>query len=338
MITTSRFAIIVFAVIFILATALFFRNSREGSRGEEASPANPNAEYAFKRDGFRTNTAKASVPLEKILDGGPGKDGIPALTNPKFTSIGEAGEFLKDDSDGILAVSGNEARFYPYNILVWHEIANDVIQGKHLVVTFCPLCGSAIVFEAEVDGEAREFGVSGKLYESNLLMYDKKTESLWSQILGEAVVGDDTGKKLAVYPSQVLRFREVKAKYPNARVLSTDTGYSRSYGSLPYGDYDTNDDIYFPISIRDERLPAKEIMYIVNVGEQSVAFKMKDLSQVKEAIEDADGKKITAKLIDGEIEVRGEDGSLIPGYHAMWFSWAIHHQKDGIVWTREKQK
>lgn len=329
--------IIIGIIVFAIAATLLFQNSRGGEQAQKIPPPDPNAAYAFEHDGLRTNTAKASIPLEKILDGGPGKDGIPALTNSRFTNIAEAEKFLKDDSDGILITVGGAARFYPYNILVWHEIANDVIEGKHLVVTFCPLCGSAIVFDAEADGEAREFGVSGKLYESNLLMYDKKTESLWSQILGEAVVGDETGKKLSVYPSQVLSLGEVKKKYPGAEVLSKDTGHSRDYSVSPYGDYGANDKIYFPISVRDNRLPAKEIMYIVNVGDQSVAFKVKDLSAASVAAADADGKKITAKLIDGEIEVRGEDGAVIPGYHAMWFSWAIHHQKDGVVWTKEKQ-
>jgi len=289
-------------------------------------------ESAFQSGGLRTNTSITSIPLDKVLDGGPGKDGIPAITNPKFTSVMEAKKWLKDDIDGIVVTVLKTTRFYPYNIIVWHEIINDKIEGKSLVVTFCPLCGSAIVFDAVVLGKSEQFGVSGKLYESNLLMYDKTTESLWSQIIGEAVVGGRTGQKLAVYPSQVMSFKQAMEKYPSMDVLSKETGYSRSYDVSPYGDYDINDKIYFPISINDTRLPAKEIMYIVNVDDHSVAFKRSVLSETKEATVSVGNKKIIAIIIDGEIEVKSEEGKIIPGYTAMWFSWAIHHQKNGVVW------
>ncbi|MCI0533252.1 DUF3179 domain-containing protein, partial [bacterium] len=169
--STTAF-IILAAILLVLIAAFVFQNSRGSNSAQENIAADPNAEYAFEREGLRTNTAKTSIPLDKVLGGGPGKDGIPALTNPKFTSVLEAGKVFRDDSLGILVTAGGETRYYPYNILVWHEIANDVVGGKPLVVTFCPLCASAIVFEASVDGEPREFGVSGKLYESNLLMYD----------------------------------------------------------------------------------------------------------------------------------------------------------------------
>lgn len=327
----SQFIFILIVIIFV-AGAFFIFLYRGGER--KVVPIEEVVSRAFERDDLRTNTNKISISLEKILDGGPGKDGIPAIINPKFETISEASKYLKDNSDGILVIVGKTYRYYPYNILVWHEIVNDQIEGSSLVVTFCPLCGSAIVFNALVDGEPQEFGVSGKLYESNLLMYDKKTESLWSQILGEAVVGDLTGKKLSLYPLQVLSFGELKEKYPQAEVLSKDTGYRRDYSFSPYGDYNTNDKIFFPISIRDTRLPAKEIMYIVNVGESSVAFKLQGLSLVKEASVSVGGKKVVAKLSDGEIEVRDDKGVIIPGYYAMWFSWAIHHQKNGMVWEK----
>ncbi len=290
---------------------------------------------AFKTQGMMTNTAIASIPLKKILDGGPGKDGIPAIDTPKFIPVNKAVKHLSDQTQGILVTFKNTTRFYPYTILVWHEVVNDVIEGKPLVVTFCPLCGSAIVFEAEVKGETLQFGVSGKLYESNLLMYDKKTESLWSQILGEAVVGDMTGTKLALYTSNVLTFGEAKKLHPGLEVLSDETGYRRDYSFYPYGDYDTNDEIYFPISIRDTRLPAKEIMYIVNVDDKSVAFLLRDLNERKIASVKVNGKNVIAEVKNSKIEVRREESpNVLPGYYAMWFSWAIHHQKDGVLWKK----
>ncbi len=286
---------------------------------------------------LQTDMTKHSIPLDQILDGGPGKDGIPALTNPKFTSTNDVDSTIADSVDGILVSVGSETKFYPYNVLVWHEIVNDVVGGTPLVVTFCPLCGSAIVFVAQVDGKPEQFGVSGKLYNSNLLMYDKTTESLWSQIQGEAVVGEKTGTKLALYPSQVISFKTLREKYPQAQVLSTDTGYRRDYSQYPYGNYGENNSLYFPISVTDTRLPAKEIMHVVNYGEHSIAFKVKDLKPGVVASVDVAGTKVTARIDDGEIKVMTSGGKELPSYTTMWFAWAIYHQEKGIVWTTAKQ-
>jgi hypothetical protein len=291
-------------------------------------------EFAFLGGGLNTNTAKTSISLDKVLDGGPGKDGIPALSNPKFVSVREAEKTMNNDVDGLVVSAGKKVKFYPYNIMVWHEIVNDIVGGKPLVVTFCPLCGSAIVFDAEVKGKIEQFGVSGKLFESNLLMYDKTTESLWSQSIGTAVVGDRIGEKLTVFPSQVLSFGVFQTKWPDGEVLSANTGFSRNYNFYPYGDYDENETIYFPISVNDNRLPAKEIMYVVNAYNHSVAFQVKKLSETSVSL-DVGGGKVVGTIIDGEIVVKDNTGKTLPGYHEMWFSWAIHHQQDGIVWKGE---
>lgn len=268
------------------------------------------------------------------MSGGPSKDGIPALTAPTFVSINDARKWLDDDVRGIEVRVEDTARFYPYNILVWHEIVNDTIEGKPLLVTFCPLCGSAIVFERVVDGEPEIFGVSGKLYESNLLMYDHTTESLWSQILGEAVVGSRTGKELTLYPSQVKTFKEFYEANTSGEILSKDTGYTRNYNFYPYGNYDNNDDLYFPVSVKDTRLPSKTIMYIVPIEDGSVAFHLDNLTQQGSATIKAHTKEITATVQDDGVVARDSEGMLLPGYHAMWFSWATHHQEDGVVWTQ----
>ena len=279
-----------------------------------------------------TDTSIHSIPLEKILPGGPGKDGIPALNTPTFSGMEEAQMWLPSDADGIIVTIGKTTRFYPYNILVWHEIVNDRIEDTSLVVTFCPLCGSAIVFDARVNGKTEYFGVSGSLYESNLLMYDVTTQSLWSQIIGEAVVGTKTGTKLTIIPSQVLAFSDVIKNYPQAEVMSNETGFNRDYANGPYGDYNTNDALYFPISINDTRLPTKEVMYIVNYAEKSIAFVRNALSATE--LVTVDNNTLEARIVNGEIQVTDQDGAVIPGYTAMWFSWAIHHQDDGIVWKK----
>jgi len=339
--TNSSKIILIIILIAIAGIFWFFTRERGASLAvRSGTTSTPNLsqrdesgalrEFAFKNKGLNTNTAKASIPLDNVLDGGPGKDGIPALTNPKFVSIKEAEKDVDDEINGLVVSAGDTVKFYPYSILVWHEIANDVVGGKPLVVTFCPLCGSAIVFNAEINGKTELFGVSGKLHESNLLMYDLSTESLWSQSIGTAVVGDRTGEKLTLYPSQVLSFKTVKRKWPNAQVLSVDTGFSRNYDFYPYGDYDSNDDVFFPISVQDNRFPPKELMFVVNIYDHYVAFPLKQLGDIP-LTADADGKKVTAVTMDGEIIVKDNEGNILPGFNEMWFSWATQHQEDGIV-------
>ncbi|MBI3589374.1 MAG: DUF3179 domain-containing protein [Candidatus Liptonbacteria bacterium] len=327
----KNFTIIIIGIVLVIILGFLAWNTRE----KDVSEGIISHEQAFSRDGLKTDTSIASIALEKVLSGGPGKDGIPAITNPKFVSAEQAKRFLTDDISGILLVRGETAKFYPYNILVWHEVVNDTIEGEAVVVTFCPLCASAIVFDANVDGKKETFGVSGKIYESNLLMYDHATESLWSQIIGEAVVGKKTGKKLTHIPFQLVSFGEIRGRFPQAEILSTDTGFSRDYTFYPYGDYNKNDDIYFPISITDTRLPLKEPMYIVDVLGSSIAFKFLDLKENVTARVRVGTEEITAESKSGDVVVKRADGTVIPGYYALWFSWAIHHQKDGIVWTKK---
>ncbi len=322
-------------IIFVgLALFILFGFGAWDQKEKDVPVGENSPEQAFSQGGLKTDTSVASIELDKVLSGGPGKDGIPAITNPNFVSVEQAKEFLTDDISGILLSRRETAKFYPYTILVWHEVVNDTIDDEAVVVTFCPLCASAIVFDANVDGKKETFGVSGKLYESNLLMYDHDTESLWSQIKGEAVVGKRTGTKLTRLPFQVIAFGDVRKRFPLAEVLSTDTGFSRDYTFYPYGDYNENENIYFPISIKDTRLPLKEPMFIVDVLGSSIAFKHLDLKEGVIARIPVGTEEITAELKDGDIIARRADGSVIPGYYALWFSWAIHHQEDGVVWTK----
>lgn len=276
--------------------------------------------------GFKTDTSKSLIDINSVLPGGPGKDGIPAINNPSFIDLVNGG--IDDDELGIFVSIDGVSRFYPYNILVWHEIVNDSIGKNFFSVTFCPLCGSGIVFNREVDGKILTFGVSGYLYESNLLMYDSATESLWSQSRGEAVIGVYIGKKLGLVSASVLSFKQVKEFYPDTKILSTETGFSRNYNYYPYGNYGINRSLFFPTSEFSERFHPKEMMYAFRYMGRSYSFPVKTLERNNTYSE---GKtNIEVKEINGVIEVYIGD-NLTPGYYEMWFSWYIQNSENGTV-------
>jgi hypothetical protein len=223
------------------------------------------------------------VPPDKIVNGGPPRDGIPSIDNPKFTSANGAG---LGDSDLVLGLEINgDIRAYPLRIMVWHEIVNDNVGGMPVAVTYCPLCFTNQVFKRAVvdDGNNNtvvEFGTSGKLYNSNLVMYDRTSESLWSQALGQGIAGKYAGVKLERVPFDLAYWKDWKELHPQSKVLSQDTGYGRPYGSDPYGDYYTSPDILFPVSHRDDRLGPKEI--VIGLEENSGTYKAYKLQDVED--------------------------------------------------------
>jgi hypothetical protein len=284
------------------------------------------------RDFDNTNINTATIPTDQIISGGPGKDGIPAIDAPIFVSIAETK--LDDDIEGVLIALEGEERFYPLTILVWHEIVNDQIGGTPFSVTFCPLCGSAITFDRRLGDQLLDFGVSGYLYESNLLMYDRQTESFWSQAVGEAVVGELVGAQLTYVPMQQITFGQLKADFSTSVVMSTDTGHIRNYGVYPYGDYAKTERTIFPVTVSDNRFFAKEIMYVVPVGDASIAIPKDSLIDTATRTV---GEQELKLVRDGGLINATLDGEPVPGYFEMWFSWATHHQDDGIVWSVEAE-
>ncbi len=200
----------------------------------------PEEAVPFSQAEWRTNFKKHILPFGEIISGGVPKDGIPAIDQPKFVTVNDASAWLKDTEPIILFEHKGEVRAYPLQILIWHEIVNDTVGGLPVAVTFCPLCNSSIVFDRTVAGEATTFGTTGKLHYSDLVMYDRATESWWQQLTGQAIVGDRVGTQLKFLPSQVVSFGDFKARYPKGQVLSRDTGDARSYGQNPYVGYDAS--------------------------------------------------------------------------------------------------
>ncbi len=219
-----------------------------------------------------------SIPADQIVSGGPPPDGIPSIDNPKFITASNA-TFLTDDYDWVIGISyRGDARAYPLQIMVWHEIVNDVVGGVPLAITYCPLCYSTIAFVREINGTPVQFGTSGRLYNNNLVMYDRLTKSLWSQFWGEAIAGNLTGSKLQKIPADVLPWGEWKKLYPNTLVLSRQTGFNRPYGDDPYYGYYTSNQILFPLSHLDKRLPPKAVILGLTFGGTSKAYVQDNLT------------------------------------------------------------
>ncbi len=188
---------------------------------------------------WKTDWTRHTIDYSEILSGGPPRDGIPSIDAPKFISPEEASSWLRAQEPVIALQVDGEARAYPLQILIWHEIVNDVIGGVPVAVTFCPLCNSAIAFDRRYGNHVFEFGVSGLLRNSDLIMYDRQTESLWQQFTGEGIVGEMAGAQLTWLPASIVSFEDFTATYPDGQVLSRDTGFTRSYGRNPYAGYDS---------------------------------------------------------------------------------------------------
>ncbi len=213
---------------------------------------------AFRTDGWKTNFCLHSVDYESLFSGGPPRDGIPPIDSPRFESIESADEWIEELEPVILLDYEGEVRAYPLQILTWHEIVNDEVAGDPIVITYCPLCNTALVFHRPtIDGELLTFGTSGNLRYSDLVMWDRQTESWWQQFTGEAIVGDLTGTKLESLPVAIISWLDFKSKYPDAQVLSIETGFQRSYGRNPYAGYDniTSQPFAF-VGDLDAQLPA----------------------------------------------------------------------------------
>ena len=228
---------------------------------------------------METDGVKHLIPLDKIKGGGPPKDGIPSIDNPVFANVANS-QFMSD-SDTVIGLEINgDAKAYPLFILVWHEIVNDKVGGTPVSVTYCPLCYTNQVFERVINDQEVEFGTSGKLYNSNLLMYDRLTDSYWSQALGLAVKGELTGYQLDLVPFDVITWGDWKKLHPDTLVLTTDTGHIRSYATDPYGSYYTEPRIMFPVEHSDDRLHPKEIIIGFSIDGIYKAYPQKDIESL----------------------------------------------------------
>lgn len=267
------------------------------------------------------------IDVSKIKSGGPPKDGIPSIDNPKFVTVSEADEWIQDNELVMAIIYKGTKRVYPLQIMVWHEIVNEEIAGDPLLITWCPLCGSAIAYKRTINGEAVEFGTSGKLYNSNLVMYDRKTDSYWTQIDGIAVVGPLTGHELKEVTIDTVVWRDWKAAHPNSEVLSQDTGHFRNYGRDPYGAYYEESLLYFPVDNEDNSIHPKEVIFGIEVDGKYKAYLEKDLLKEEKIKDNFSGIDIElTRDIAGIVTFKNKNtGEEIIKERDFWFAWYAFH-------------
>jgi hypothetical protein len=267
--------------------------------------------------------SKHSIPLNEIESGGPKKDGIPALLEPKFVRASNA-DFLKDE-DRVLAIAEDEeAKAYPIRILNWHEVVNDEIHGKPILISYCPLCGTGMAFDPMINGRKYTFGVSGLLYNSDVLMYDHQTESLWSQIKQEAVTGDMTGTPLRPIFLIHTTWGEWRYKHPETKVLSTDTGYIRHYDRDPYAGYEQSSHVIFSVKNRNSQYHPKEWVLGIVVNGKAKAYPFSELAKQPTAFKDTvNGRAIQVHYDDPSKTafITNAEGKPIPSITGFWFAW-----------------
>lgn len=281
--------------------------------------------------GRRPTTAfdltRHKVPLDQIVDGGPGKDGIPAILEPRFVSAEEAA-FLRD-GDRVLGLTlGQAAKAYPIKILNWHEIVNDSLGTTPIAVTYCPLCGTGIAFDATLQGRRHTFGVSGLLYQSDLLMYDHQTESLWSQVGMQAVAGPSTGETLTPLFLEHTTWSEWRAAHPATLVLSPPTGFFRNYEDDPYLGYGERRDLLFDTTHFDPSYHPKEWIVGVEIDGVAKAYPLSELKKAGAPIGDhVGGRAITVRFnqTSRSASVIDADGTPLPSIMAFWFAWYAFH-------------
>jgi hypothetical protein len=281
---------------------------------------------------------KYLVNPNKIRSGGPPKDGIPSIDNPKYVSVSEADKWIEDNELALGIIYNGVKRVYPLQILVWHEIVNDVIGGDMILITYCPLCGSGIAFKPTIEVAGKkidsEFGTSGKLFNSNLIMYDRKTDSYWTQIDGRAVVGELTGQQLEGVSIDTIVWRDWKKVHPDSEVLSQDTGYSRAYGRDPYGNYYEDSNLFFPVEKTDNRIHAKTVVFGINVDGVYKAYQENDLLETKIIEDEVNGVMLKIERdAAGIVSITRSNGEEIVKERDFWFAWYAFHP-DTLVYGK----
>ncbi len=296
-------------------------------------------------EGWRTDFSKFVVPLTDILDGGPRRDGIPPIDEPRFRPASEITDLTPQEPVIVFPI-GPKARAYPLRVLTWHEIVNDTVDTLPVAVTYCPLCNTAIVFDRRLDERVLDFGTSGKLRHSDLIMYDRQTESWWQQFTGEAIIGWLAGRRLKLLPSKIVSFKEFKATAPNGPVLIPNDAAARRYGTNPYAGYDSRAEPYglFQGEL-PKGMPAMARVVFARGAAGPVAVAMSHLAAKRRLIHEGftfvweagsssalDKAQIAAGRDVGSVTVTGPAGE--PAVHDVTFAFALYaFHPDAVILT-----
>ena len=265
------------------------------------------------------------IPINEVRDGGPGKDGIPSIDNPNFTIANDV-SFLDDNDFVIGIIINNEVKAYPHIVLDWHEITNDAIGDEFFTLNYCPLTGTAFAWESITNGSRSTFGVSGLLYNANLILYDRNTDSNWSQLRLECVNGQLIGNKPALLNVVETNWETWKTLYPKSKVLNTQTGFSRNYGNSPYGDYSTNNNRFiFRPAIINSALPNKDRVYCI-IDDVSKVYQFSDFTNGKVIKDTFNGKDYL--IVGNENIINGFE--LTPEYLNTTFEYELNASEGSI--------
>jgi hypothetical protein len=316
-------------LVFVLSLAMAFPGC--------SNDTNTNGVALPRLHGF--TLSNLLIPLDEIQTAGPGKDGIPAIDEPAFIPASIADHLAADQRILGIEMDG-VARAYPINILNWHEVVNDRINGKAVAVTFCPLCGSGMAFDAMAKNRDLSFGVSGLLYNSDVLLYDRHTDSLWSQIKAQAVSGPMSGEKLTVLPLTHTTWEEWRDAYPDTLVLSEDTGYWRNYDHNPYEEYRTSGSVLSSVADKiDLRYHPKEPVLGIEIDGRFKAYPFSELEQTSPILKDTVAGRIITVSYNSQIRSANAydaDGNMLPTVTAFWFAWhAFHPHTDVFTVKRD---
>lgn len=274
----------------------------------------------FRTRGFSTDFSRRTVEWDSILSGGPPKDGIPAVDSPSFESLAAGDEWLEDVDPVILFSHGDLSRAYPLSILIWHEIVNDEVDGQPVSITFCPLCNASIVFDRNFDGQVLDFGTTGRLRNSDLIMYDRQTETWWQQFTGEGIVGKYAGQQLNFLTSQVLSWKDFKDAHPDGEVLARPN-MPRNYGYNPYVGYDSTSRPFLFQGTPDSRLAPAERVLGLTTEMEAIAYPFQALEEAGVVHDSFGGVELAifhkaglASALDSSLISRGRDIGAVAVY------------------------
>jgi len=281
-----------------------------------------------------TDFGNTLVDLDEIMSGGPPKDGIPPIDDPEFDSVGATNKWLNPREPVVVVSIDGETKAYPIQILTWHEIVNDRIAGVPVSVTFCPLCNATIVFDRRSRGEVLDFGTTGRLRKSDLVMYDRQTESWWQQFTGQAIIGKKAGTVLERIPASIVAYEDFRSAYPQSQVLSRRTGHHRAYGNNPYRGYDSIDDqpfLFFdPL---DKRLPPMERVLNVSIGNTHKLYPFSIFTREPIINDEVDGVPVVVFSRQGTLSAL--DGSVIADSRKVPSATAYDRRLDAKVMSFE---